>query len=193
MQCYCCLVQFPAVPMSCMRWIWPCVARILACIYIYIDIYLFIGLCIVNKHLYHYIYIYIYIFRLYMPNKKPFTSIYEFYTYAFQPLSGRFHALYILYVSFWHVLNVLSYITQGPLQPLQPPDHVSEQMMMDLITQLPCTSSGFDSVYIFINCLQKYIYLVLCKEPISAPELAQLFLSTVIAYHGIPSCYSIKA
>ena len=57
---------------------------------------------------------------------------------------------------------------------------------MDLITHLPMTERGFDSVCTFVDRLSKYTYFVPCRENISAPELAQIFLSTIVAKHGMP-------
>ena len=57
---------------------------------------------------------------------------------------------------------------------------------MDLITHLPVTERGKDAVVTFVDRLSKYTYFVACKGGISADELAHVFMSTVVARHGMP-------
>ena len=57
---------------------------------------------------------------------------------------------------------------------------------MDIITHLPVTERGCDAIAMFVDCMSKYIYFVLCKSTISAEELAQLFITIVVAWHGMP-------
>ena len=57
---------------------------------------------------------------------------------------------------------------------------------MDIITHLPFTEWGCDAIAVFVTCLSKYVYFVPCKSMISTKELAQLFIVTVVAWHGMP-------
>ena len=57
---------------------------------------------------------------------------------------------------------------------------------MDIITHLPVTKWGCDAIAMFVDCTSKYIYFVLFKSMISAEELAQLFIATVVSLYGIP-------
>ena len=52
---------------------------------------------------------------------------------------------------------------------------------MDLITHLPKTSRGFDSIATFVDRLSKYTYFVPTTSDVSAEELAYLFMRTVVA------------
>ena len=61
---------------------------------------------------------------------------------------------------------------QGLLQPLPTPYHCFEEVTMDLITHLPVTDRGFDSIVTFVDRLSKYVYFVPCVEAISAEQLA---------------------
>ena len=61
-----------------------------------------------------------------------------------------------------------------------------EECTMDIITHLPVTERGCDAIATFVDCMSKYIYFVPCKSTISAEELAQLFIATVVSRHGMP-------
>ena len=58
--------------------------------------------------------------------------------------------------------------------------------MMDIITHLPVTERGYDAIATFVDRMSKYVYFVPCKSIISAEELAQLFIATVVLRHGMP-------
>ena len=57
---------------------------------------------------------------------------------------------------------------------------------MDLVTHLPTTIAGFDSVYTVVDQLSKYVYFIPCTASVTADDLAQLFLANVICKHGMP-------
>lgn len=77
--------------------------------------------------------------------------------------------------------------TPGLLQPLPIPDHPWQQVTMDLITQLPKSSRGHDAIVVFVDKLTKMVHLVATKTEITAPQLAQIFWTTVVRHHGLPS------
>ena len=54
-------------------------------------------------------------------------------------------------------------------------------MSLDLITHLPVTARGHDSILTIVDQLSKLVYFIPYKEAISAEEIAQLFLSVVVA------------
>ena len=54
-------------------------------------------------------------------------------------------------------------------------------MSLDLVTHLPVTARGHDSILTIIGQLSKLVYFIPCKEAIKAKEMAQLFLSVVVA------------
>ena len=57
---------------------------------------------------------------------------------------------------------------------------------MDIITHLPVTKPDCDAIVTFVDRMSKYVYFVPCKHTISAEELAQLFIATVVSRHGMP-------
>ena len=61
---------------------------------------------------------------------------------------------------------------------------------MDLITHLPTTDTGFDSLYTVVDRLSKYFYFMLCSATVSADDLALLFFTNVICRHGMPKYIS---
>ena len=74
----------------------------------------------------------------------------------------------------------------GLLHPLPIPSNKWEIVSMDLITQLPKSKLGNDAIVVFTDKLTKMAHFVPCKTAISAPELADMFYTHVIKYHGVP-------
>ena len=58
---------------------------------------------------------------------------------------------------------------------------------MDLMTDLPVTADGFDSIVVFCCRLTKMLHFVPCAKTVTAPELAQLFIQHVFRTHGLPA------
>ena len=54
-----------------------------------------------------------------------------------------------------------------------------------MITYFLVTSRGHDSILTIVERLSKLVYFIPCKEAITAEKMAQLFLSVVVAYHGM--------
>ncbi|KAL3701254.1 hypothetical protein R1sor_019276 [Riccia sorocarpa] len=73
----------------------------------------------------------------------------------------------------------------GLLQPLPIPSKRWEHVSMDLVCELPMTKTGFDSIVVFVDKLSKMIHLCPTRKDVSAPELAQLYLRTVVRHHGL--------
>ena len=57
---------------------------------------------------------------------------------------------------------------------------------MDFIEHLP-SSAGFTSILVIIDCFSKQAIFILTYDTISAPDLAQLFITYVFSKHGLPS------
>ena len=57
---------------------------------------------------------------------------------------------------------------------------------MDIITHLPVTEWGCDAIAMFVDHMSRYVYFIPCKSMISAEELAQLFIATVVSWHVMP-------
>ena len=58
---------------------------------------------------------------------------------------------------------------------------------MDLVTHLPATDCGYYDVYNVFDGLSKFIYFIPSKHTVSAAYLAWLFLTSMIASHGMPA------
>jgi hypothetical protein len=76
--------------------------------------------------------------------------------------------------------------TPGLLMPLPIPDHAGQVWSMDLITALPRSRSGHDAIVVFVCKFSKLVHYVPCATTVSAPQLAQLFLSNIVRLHGLP-------
>jgi hypothetical protein len=72
----------------------------------------------------------------------------------------------------------------GLLQPLPVPDQPWRTITMDLITDLPETSSGYDSIAVFVDKLTKMTHFAPCKKTIGAAAFAQLYAQQVVRLHG---------
>ena len=55
---------------------------------------------------------------------------------------------------------------------------------MDIITHLPVTKRGCEEIATFVDHMSKYVYFVPCKSTISAEELMQLFIATVVSWYA---------
>ena len=75
----------------------------------------------------------------------------------------------------------------GYLRPLPIPTQPWESLSMDLMTDLPVTADGFDSIVVFCCRLTKMLHFVPCAKTVTAPELAQLFIQHVFRTHGLPA------
>ena len=61
------------------------------------------------------------------------------------------------------------------------PQYIFEHVSLVLITHLSVTACGHDSILTIVDRLSKLVYFIPCKEAIIAKEMAQLFLSVVVA------------
>ena len=57
---------------------------------------------------------------------------------------------------------------------------------MDLITDLPVTRQGYDSILVFVDRLSKMVHLAPCTKTITSEGVADLFETHVWKYHGVP-------
>jgi hypothetical protein len=58
---------------------------------------------------------------------------------------------------------------------------------MDLITDLPTTSLGYDSIWVCVDRLSKMVHLKAINKTITASELARVFRDKIFRLHGLPS------
>lgn len=78
-------------------------------------------------------------------------------------------------------------LPQGELHPLPIPTRRWESVSMDLITDLPLTERGFDTIVVFVDRLSKMVHLAPCTKSVTATELVHLFENNVWKLHGVPS------
>lgn len=75
----------------------------------------------------------------------------------------------------------------GLLHPLPVPSYKWEHMTMDLVTDLPITKHGYDTIVTFINRLSKQVHFAPTTKTVNAPQLAKIFRKTIYSVgHGIP-------
>jgi hypothetical protein len=74
----------------------------------------------------------------------------------------------------------------GLLRSLPIPADTWQSVGMDLVTDLPVTTDGFDSIVVFIDRLSKMVRLAPCHKSTSAEQFAEIFFSNVFRSHGLP-------
>ncbi|KAJ9514751.1 hypothetical protein QJQ45_028514 [Haematococcus lacustris] len=74
----------------------------------------------------------------------------------------------------------------GLLQSLPVPQHRWEHVSLDLITQLPVTTSGHDAIVVFVDKLTKMIHAIPTTTSVTASTLARSFFDHVFRLHGLP-------
>ncbi|GJY43335.1 putative reverse transcriptase domain-containing protein [Tanacetum coccineum] len=57
---------------------------------------------------------------------------------------------------------------------------------MDFITKLPRTSSGYDTIWVIVDCLTKSAHFLPMRENDPMDKLAKLYLKKAVTKHGIP-------
>jgi len=74
----------------------------------------------------------------------------------------------------------------GLLQPLPLPDHGWEQVSHDLVTGLPKTPRGYDTIISFVDRLSKRILLAPTTSTIDAVGYAGQFFDNIFRHFGLP-------
>ena len=74
----------------------------------------------------------------------------------------------------------------GMSQPLPVPSRPWQHVTLDLMTALPKTAAGNDSVTVFVDRLTKMVHFAACKKKISSVQMAGLFAREVVRLHGWP-------
>jgi hypothetical protein len=72
------------------------------------------------------------------------------------------------------------------LQPLSIPEWKWENICMDLIVGLPRTSRGYNSIWVIVDRLMKSTHLIPISTTYRVRQYAELYMSHIIRYHGIP-------
>jgi len=74
----------------------------------------------------------------------------------------------------------------GLLMPLSVPSYAFEHVTTDLITDLPVTETGHDSIAVFVDRLTKTVHFAATTKTVNASEYARLLTDTVVRAHGVP-------
>jgi transposase InsO family protein len=56
---------------------------------------------------------------------------------------------------------------------------------MDFIVGLPMTHSGYDSIRVIMDRLTKVAHFIPVKTTYSRPQLAELYMSSIVYLHGV--------
>jgi hypothetical protein len=72
------------------------------------------------------------------------------------------------------------------LQPLSVPEWKWEDICMDFIVGLPCTSRGHDSIWVIVDHLTKSAHFIPIGTRYRFIQYAELYMSHIVCYHGIP-------
>jgi hypothetical protein len=72
------------------------------------------------------------------------------------------------------------------LQPLSIPECKLENICMDFIVGLPHTSHGYNSIWVIVNRLTKSAYFIPVAMTYRVGQYAELHISHIVRYHGIP-------
>ncbi|KAD5507398.1 hypothetical protein E3N88_15101 [Mikania micrantha] len=74
----------------------------------------------------------------------------------------------------------------GKLQPLEIPMWKWEHITMDLITKLPKTRNGYDTIWVIVDRLSKSAHFIPIKETYSSKKMAEIYVKEVVSRHGVP-------
>nr|GEX11339.1 hypothetical protein [Tanacetum cinerariifolium] len=72
------------------------------------------------------------------------------------------------------------------LQQPEIPEWIWEKITMDFVSGLPRTPSGYESIWVIVDCLTKSAYFFLMKKTDSIEKLAQLYLKEIVCRLGVP-------
>ena len=75
----------------------------------------------------------------------------------------------------------------GLLQPLPIPEWKWDKLGMDVITGLPRTHSGYDSIWVVVDRLTKVAHFIPVKSKRATTWLAAAYVREIVCLHGIPS------
>ncbi|KAM1139679.1 hypothetical protein ACFX19_040544 [Malus domestica] len=72
------------------------------------------------------------------------------------------------------------------MQPLSVPQWKWGNITMDFVYKLPCTLNGYDGIWVIVDRLTKSAHFIPVREKFSLSRLAELFISKIVKYHGVP-------
>ena len=79
----------------------------------------------------------------------------------------------------------------GHIQYQEPSEAPWNDITMDFITKLPSSKNPineetYDSIFVMVDKLTKYIHVIPFKESYTAVQLGEVFIDRLIRYHGLP-------
>ncbi|KAD4180362.1 hypothetical protein E3N88_28953 [Mikania micrantha] len=74
----------------------------------------------------------------------------------------------------------------GKLQPLEIPLWKWEHITMDLITKLPKTRKGYDTIWVIVDRLTKSAHFLPIRESYSSEKMAETYVREIVSRHGVP-------
>ena len=74
----------------------------------------------------------------------------------------------------------------GLLQPLQIPQWKWDEIGMDFIVGLPRTRTGYDFIWVVVDCLTKATHFIPVKTTYNSAVLAELYVARIVCLHGVP-------
>jgi hypothetical protein len=72
------------------------------------------------------------------------------------------------------------------LHPLKVPEWKWEEIGMDFIVGLPCTSIGYDSIWVIVDRLTKVAHFIPMRTNFIGAKLAELYMAWIVCLHGVP-------
>ena len=75
--------------------------------------------------------------------------------------------------------------TPGFLQPLPITVWKWEDISMDFVVGLPCTTKGYDSIWVIVDRLTKSAHFLPVDTRYSAKKYAKLYFDRVVTLHGV--------
>jgi hypothetical protein len=57
---------------------------------------------------------------------------------------------------------------------------------MDFIVSLPCTRTGYDSIWVVVDRLTKVVHFIPVKTTYNSAVLAKLYMARIVCLHGVP-------
>ena len=57
---------------------------------------------------------------------------------------------------------------------------------MDLITKLPRTRKGYDTIWVVVDRLTKSAHFLPIREAYSSEKMAEIYVKEIVSRHGVP-------
>jgi hypothetical protein len=72
------------------------------------------------------------------------------------------------------------------LHPLKIPEWKWEEIGMYLLTSLPRTPKGYESIWVIVDRLTKVAHFIPVKTTYKWSQLAELYMAQIVSLHGVP-------